>query len=267
MAKKYFIIINLLFIIAIPIWWFSLAAVMNFDIGFKFGPHDDLELGNVYSNLIFFGSAGVVLIIIGIHLLSKYNKNKKDSALILGTYNLILGCAACYESIRKFIDFTRKFDTAREDLTFVLMSWAVIFFFLFLQEILRGNFKFENHRVTHTSFIIIMVTVNFFVMLWPFYYEFEVIKYIGVATLGITVVVLSIWQIRSALRLRKKSSEKVVKQGLAMIALSGVFYIVAVITLALIEVDPIFDMIVPMVILVLAIVTYMGYVFPSKKRT
>ena len=82
-------IINLIFIIGIPLWLIAVAATVNFDTGFEFGIRDVFGLQNEFINFMFFSIAAAVLIVIGMQLLRKLKRNKKNSALLLATYNII----------------------------------------------------------------------------------------------------------------------------------------------------------------------------------
>ncbi|MBD3186967.1 hypothetical protein GF325_09085 [Candidatus Bathyarchaeota archaeon] len=275
MKNRYHRIILLLYAIAIPSWLFILAAVMEFDIGFKFGMRDVFGLKNEVFNFVFYAIAAGVLLVIGTLLFKKYRSNHKPAALLLSTYNFLLAIASGYESMRKFILFHDRFDAAREVLTFIVMSCAIIYFFLFMQEIFTGSFKFDDHRKTHAIFFSAIIIGDIFLALWPFVFTgkeaasfdiSELPKYIGFGFIGVTIIVLCLWQVRAAFLLVKKSDNTRVQTGLKMMGLSAIAHLSIIASIIIKEELVIFDAILPILVFTASILTYMGYVYPSRKE-
>lgn len=275
MKWKFYHIINFCYIIAIPTWWFALSASMGFETGFEFGQRDEFNLDNEFWNLAFFFLAAVVLTIIGLVLIKKYSKNRKSSALYLGTYNLVFAVASGYEAMRKFILFNEQFDAAREVTTFVLISWALIYYMLFMQEIFRGNSKFENHKKSQGALLLLVIASDFILFLYPFIFTGkkaadwdigELPKYIAFGILGVTVIILSVWQIRASFRLVQRSKDPDTRIGITMIGVSAIVYLAVIASIILKESVVIFDAVLPLLVFVVSITTYLGYVYPSRKQ-
>ncbi|NMC04040.1 MAG: hypothetical protein GYA24_02450, partial [Candidatus Lokiarchaeota archaeon] len=228
MEKRYYAILNLVYIILIPAWLVLKAASLGFDTGFAWGIQPDLlamvpaEIVAINSILLF--AAAVVCIVIGINLIGKYMAKKKDAPLLLGTMNLVLATMLAWDGIRKYTTFTNETSrNAAEALTFVFLSWAIFMLLLFLQDIFTGSFKFKDHARSQTIFVILNACAVFFFMGWPSMMPLIVSTYMAYFFMIAVIIPLNVWQFRATYKLTKRTEDPVTRRGLAMMGYSAIF--------------------------------------------
>lgn len=268
MKRAYFKIINLVYGIAIPAWLLICAGALEFDVGFKWKLSE-----NVIPNVTFLSIAIAIETIVFIRLFSRFKKHGKDSALLLASFNALVITQNLLETFGNFTGFHEIFGQANENLIFILVGWSLIFFLLFVQDIFTGGFSFKKHKHTHLIFSSIIVVLTGFLMVSPFmpaYPSLEVIMNIGFGLMGALIITLAIWLLIATNKLAKKAGDQVTRIGLRMIGSSGVLYIAILISVGLKSlaesISTVLDIITPILIMATSIVTYLGYVFPSKKR-
>nr|MDO8113545.1 hypothetical protein [Candidatus Sigynarchaeota archaeon] len=262
MARRYYLTINIMYLITIPVWLLIAASFTGFDTGLTWSLS-----GNAISNSLFLFASSAILLIIGFALLRKFMGNKKDSALLLSTYNLLYGSSSFLEGLGNYMDFHPALNQSVENLTFILVSWAVIFFFLFLQDVFTSSFSNEKHLRSHVFFGIMIVLGDVLLILDGLGFGMNIFSYSGYAIFAIALIILCVWQMVAAFKLVKKSSEQKVRVGLVMIGLSGLLYIFVVVAIALkaiVSGIDYIDVIIPILVFTASIVTYMGYVYPSR---
>ena len=151
---------------------------------------------------------------------------------------------------------------------FVLLGWGFIFFCLFLQEIFTGSFKFKDHRGVD---IILLCLLGFGIsgfLIDSFKVATETFRIASFASLGIAILLLSLWEVIGASRLiRKTSEDRNTRVGLWMIALSGLVF-VALIGAILANTLENQTLNTPIRILMFAasLLVYMGYIYPSRQK-
>jgi len=267
MLKRYFIIINLIYAIMIPLWLITTAAVLNFELGFSWKPQEDIFISIEYVliNMIFLFTSSILLSIIGVILLRKHLENKKEAPLLLGTYNLIASAGLFIEGIRKYTNITEElFRVAVEAMIFIFVSWAFIYLFLFLQEIFTGDFSNKKHLKSHLIFGIILSIGDMFFMGVPQIISPSITLIIAYVFLFLLIMPTSVWQMRASYRLTKKSSEKRVKRGILMIGFSALFYFMIFIAVPLKKLLFSLDIVLSILIFGLSLTTYLGYIYPSR---
>ena len=251
----------MIYLVSIPTWLILQAAGMNFDLEFMWE-----NSPNAFLNSPFLFVSSAILLIIGIVLLKKYFKNKKDSALLLACYNIIYGFSSFLEGVGNFYAYGSRYDQVSENLIFILVAWAVVFFFLFLQEIFTGSFAYKDHKLTHKIFLSLLVAGVILTMMVLPSRDLDIIHQLGVGILAITLIILSIWQMKAAFHLVKRADEPNVKRGLQMIGISGLCLIAVIVLIVLKMLVEFVDPLIPIFVFSASIFSYLGYVQPSKAK-
>ncbi|MBN2153337.1 MAG: hypothetical protein JW839_17925 [Candidatus Lokiarchaeota archaeon] len=264
MVRRYYLAINLLFLAIVPSWLVVAASTTGFDVGARWSMSD-----NAVSNSVFLLASTFVLFLIGSILLKKFSTNGKDSALLLASYNILYGTGSLLEAAGNYLDFARVFNQALENLVFVIVSWTMLFFFLFLQDIFTGSFSSKQHKSSHVAMASLVAIGAASMVFDSFYLIPSVFNYVGFGLLGVTMITLCTWLLVAASKLVKKTGERNARIGLMMIGLSGGILIAVILCIALkalINV-PALDALIPVFVFSASIVTYMGYVYPSRARS
>lgn len=268
MNRKYFIIINVVFAIALPAFIISKAAGVEWQVGFSWEPQImDYGYAFVIANLIILIAAGVILIMIGAALLKRHKENQKESPLLLGMFNIVIGGGFIFDGIRKHTSFASdSFRNGIEGIVFIALSWALIFFYLFLQDIFSGDFSWKRHSKSHVFYIAVIATsLVFFHGMHP-YVDLELTTIIGFVLQLLVIIPLGAWQLRASYKLAGKTQDKASRQGIIMIGLSAIFYLSILAIVALKKVLFTLDIIMSALVLGLSIVTYLGYMHPSRAK-
>jgi hypothetical protein len=270
MARKYYRIINLIYIVLLPTWLVLKATSLGFDIGFTWDIQPDLlvnvsrEFVAVNSTLLL--SAAVVCFIIGSSLVHKSLSNKKDAPLLLGTMNLVLSGMLGWDGIRKYTTFTSEaFRNAAEAVTFIFLSWAIFMLFLFLQDIFTSTFKFKDHARSQTVFAGLNGCAVFFFMGWPALMPLVVSTYAAYGFLISIIIPLNVWQVRATYKLVKGTEDARTRRGLSMIGYSAIFYLLALGTVAFKKLWFPLDLLLSVFLLGMSVFMYLGFINPSKK--
>ncbi len=269
MERKYYLAINLVYLILFPLWLVLKVASLGSDIGFSWGIQPDMlekvsvEIVVVNSILLF--SASVVCFVIGLSLLSKFLSNKKDAPLLLGTMNFVLSGMLAWDGIRKYTTFTSEvYRNAAEAVTFVFLSWAIFMLLLFLQDIFTGSFKFKDHARSQTVFAVLNACAVFFMMGWPSMMPLVVSTYVGYGFLIANIIPLGVWQIRATYKLVKGTKDERTRRGLSMIGYSAIFYLLSLGTVAFKKLYFPLDLLLSILLLAMSVVMYLGFIQPSK---
>nr|MDO8108799.1 hypothetical protein [Candidatus Sigynarchaeota archaeon] len=268
MVRRYFLIINALYLITFPAWLVIKAASVGFDLGFSWQPQPDLFVSMEFTitNMVLLFTASAVLFIIGTRLLKKFILNKKDAPLLLAMFNFVLAGGLAWDGIRKYTTFTSpEFRNAVEGIIFVSVAWALVLLYLFLQDIFMGSFKFKDHVKWHTVFIILDACTVFFFLGWPALMPLLVSTYMAYFFMAALIIPLCAWQIRATYRLVKRTDDKQTKRGLSMIGYSAIFYLLALGTVAFKKLYFPLDLLLSISLLSASVVMYLGFVQPSKK--
>jgi len=265
--KKWFLILNTCYISGIVIWLISICFSISWQIDFAWN-----FVGNKIVNLFLMAISGIVMIFISSKLLSKYFEGKKLAPLLLGCFNLIYSISIIIEAFGNIAHYG-LLNTGIERLIYVLINYALVFFFLFLQEIFSGSIKREKHAASQ-NFFIILSSLGFFLIAISVFPEIPtIVDTLGLVILLFLFMIVNIWQIRSSSLLIKKTDEERIKKGLRMIAISGVMYISILVMIGIKSATEeeslyvIFDILVPVLVLCTSIVTYMGIIMPSRKQS
>ncbi|MEX2680206.1 MAG: hypothetical protein Q6373_001280 [Candidatus Sigynarchaeota archaeon] len=264
MTRRYYICINLIFLAIIPSWLVALASQTRFDVDARW-----ILSENALPNSLFLLASAVVLYLIGFALLRKFVTNNKDSALLLASYNILYGTSSLFEAAGNYLEFARNFNQALENVVFVMIAWAMLFFLLFLQEIFTGSFSSRKHKISH-AVIALLVGIGVASMILDSLYIIPgVFNYFGFALLGVTMIILCTWLLVAASKLVRKTGERNARIGLLMIGLSGAFLIAVVLCIALKALTqlPALDALIPVLVFSASIITYMGYVHPSRVQS
>ncbi|MBN2153533.1 MAG: hypothetical protein JW839_18910 [Candidatus Lokiarchaeota archaeon] len=269
MERKYFWIINSIYIVLIPAWLVLKSASLGFDVGFSWEIQPDMldkvSVELVVVNSIILLSSSAVLVVIGLNLVGKFLTNKKDAPLLLGTMNLVLGGGLAWDGIRKYTTFASdEFRNAGEAVIFVLLSWAIIMLLLFLQDIFTGSFKHENHQLSQIVFAVLNALAVFFLMGWPAFIPLDVSTITGYAFLIATIIPLSVWQLRATYALVKGTKDKRTRQGLSMIGYSAIFYLSVLATVAFKKLWFPLDLLLSLLLLGMSVTMYLGFIRPSR---
>ncbi|MEX2681781.1 MAG: hypothetical protein Q6373_009275 [Candidatus Sigynarchaeota archaeon] len=269
MERRYYWIINVMYIVLFPTWLLLKAASLGFDVGFSWQMEADMlakvpaEFVVINSILLF--SAAAVLLIIGLSLLGKFLSNKKDTPLLLATMNIVLAGGLTWDGIRKYTTFTSEvFRNAVEAVIFIFLSWTIIMLFLFLQEIFTGTLKFKDHAISQTIFAVLNACAVFFFMGWPALMPVLVSTYVAYFFMIAIIIPLGTWQFRATYALVKRTTDKWAKRGLSMIGYSAIFYLSALGTVAFKKVYFPLDLLLSILLLCMSVMMYFGFVRPSK---
>nr|MDO8087271.1 hypothetical protein [Candidatus Sigynarchaeum springense] len=269
MERKYYWIINMIYVILIPAWLVLKAASLGFDVGFSWQMEADMlekvSVEFVVINSILLLSASVVLFVIGLHLVGKFLSNKKDAPLLLATMNIVLAGGFAWDGIRKYTTFSSEvYRNAGEAVIFVFLSWVIFMLLLFLQEIFTGTLKFEDHVRSQTIFTVLNACAVFFFMGWPALMPVLVSTYIAYCLLIAVIIPLGIWQFRATYSLVKRTTDKLSRRGLAMIGYSAIFYLSALGTVAFKKLYFPLDLLLSILLLGMSVMMYLGFIRPSK---
>ncbi len=269
MERKYYLFINLAYLVLFPAWLVLKAASLGFDVGFSWEIQADMlekvSVEVVVTNSILLLSASVVCSIIGLSLLGRFLSNRKDAPLLLGTMNFVLSGMLAWDGIRKYTTFaSEEYRNAAEAVTFVFLSWAIFMLLLFLQDIFTGSFKFKNHSLTQAIFAGLNACAVFFMMGWPSLMPLVVSTYVGYLFLIIIIVPLGIWQFRATYKLVNGTKDARTRRGLSMIGYSAIFYLLCVGTVAFKKLYFPLDLLLSILLLGMSVVMYLGFIQPSK---
>ncbi|MHA1684316.1 MAG: hypothetical protein ACTSUE_25490 [Promethearchaeota archaeon] len=252
-------------IIAGIISWFTIIMVL---IGGN--PEFAWELGfDRAVKFTFLMVSALILGLIGLKLFFKYRQGHRLSTFYLGSYNLIYCVGSVFEAMGNLMNFGYLLNDATDTIVYIMMMWAVIFFFLFLQEIFSGTSTIQEQKKMRILFMVFSIVSLLFLFSSPF--TARLFSAIGTGIMVILFLLVYTWQISAASKLVKKADDDVMKAGLKMIALSGVIFI-ALILMVIVKsfvsnpvIEKMLDIGIPVAVLVSAIVTYMGYIYPSRK--
>lgn len=262
-------LVNVIFLVLIPAWLLAKAASLGFETGFSWAPQPEtfVSVEFTVANMVMLFVSSAVLVFIGITLLARHLKNRKDTPYFLGMFNVILGAGLGYDGIRKVMAFTDEvFRNAIEALTFMFLAWSIVFFFLFLQDILTGSTSFQEHKQVQLAFTVLVACSVFFFMGWPAMLPVVASTFVAYGFLIAIIIPLGWWQIRSGWKLVKKTSEPRARLGLSMITFSAVFYLAIIATIAFKKLFFPLDLLLSILLLALSVATYMGYVYPSRGK-
>jgi hypothetical protein len=263
MAGKYYLIINLAYIVLIPTWLILEAVNLGFNTGFSWGIQPDL-LEKLPAVLLL--SAAVVCFVIGGNLMGKYLTKKKDAPLLLGTMNLVLSAMCTWDGIRKYTTFAvESYRNAAEALTFVFLSWVTFMLFLFMQDIFTSTTKFKDHPRSQTAFFVLNACAVFFFMGWPSLMPLIVSTYVAYGCLISIIIPLGVWQIRATYKLVKGTNDPLTKRSLAMIGYSAIFYLCGLGTVAFKKLWFPLDLMLSVALLGMSVFMYLGFINPAKK--
>jgi hypothetical protein len=271
MVRKYYLVINLVYLALLPTWLVLKATSLGFDVGFSWDIQPDLlmfvsrEIVAVNSTLLL--AAAVVCFIIGSNLVGKFLSKKKDAPLLLGTMNIVLSGMLAWDGVRKYTTFTSEvFRNAVEAVTFIFLSWAIFMLFLFLQDIFTSTFKFKDHARSQTAFAVLNACAVFFLMGWPLLMPLVASTYTAYGFLIAVIIPLCIWQFRATYKLVKGTEDQLAKRGLSMIGYSAIFYLLALGTVAFKKLYFPLDLLLSVLLLCMSVFMYLGFINPSKKH-
>ncbi|MHA1716790.1 MAG: hypothetical protein ACTSXP_14190 [Promethearchaeota archaeon] len=259
------LIINVVFIAAI-IFWITLLLYFEDWMIPEYQWESFAKKWELEKDLLFLAT-GIIFISIGLILLGRYVKYKKSSALLLSIYNLLYGSSSLIEFFGNIINSTDLTNNTLQNMTFFTFGWATLFFYLFLQELFGDSFIHKKHNRTH----VVVFGITGFSAVTSVVSSFIDIGAVFVLSLGISIFLilfLALSLMITTLKLRKKADDKVSKDGLLMIALSGLFMMLLIISFVLkaLGVSEIFHVIVPACANAWTIFLYLGFIYPSWKR-
>nr|MDO8116378.1 hypothetical protein [Candidatus Sigynarchaeota archaeon] len=267
MEKRFFWMVNAIFITLLPAWLIIKAATLGFDLGFSWAPQPDLFVSYefTYLNMAILFTSAFWMAIIGLMLLKRYRERKKDMPLLLAMFNLVLAGGFAWDGIRKYTTYNDIYRNAVEAIVFVCLAWALVFFFLFLQDVFTGSYAFKDHKRADITCIILISTSVFFFLGWPDLMPLVVSTYMAYAVILAIIVPLGAWQIRTAFRLAKKTEDQRSRIGISMIGYSAIFYLAIIAIIAFKKLFFPLDLLLSIFILALSVATYMGFIYPSRK--
>ena len=267
--KRYVLVINVIYIVLIPIWVLLLGALYNFNIGFSWGPQPELFVSESFTilNMVFLFLSAVTLLGIGILLLSRYIKRRKDALLLLGMANIIISFGLFFDGVRKYMTITVwPYRNMVEIMALFVIAWGMIFYYLFLQEIFNGNHDFKAHRRSHIIYITLTIATNLFFIGFPELVDPFITNIFAYIPMLILIIALGSWQISAAMRLVKKTNDKRARIGIIMIGYSAIFYLAIIAVVGLKKIIFELDVLLSILLFAWSVVNYIGFIYPSKKK-
>ncbi|HME53793.1 MAG TPA: hypothetical protein VKM55_16315 [Candidatus Lokiarchaeia archaeon] len=262
MQRLYFLSINLIFATLIGIWYTLSLFVSNFQPAIKWAPDPNIVA------TIFIIIACVIIFFVTIRLIKKFLETKKDSTLLLATFNITLSLSLIFELIRHLFTFisVHVISSFVYGIIFLFLAWGFLFFLLFLQDIFTGTFSFKKHKITDIIFLgLIGFGISGFI-LDSFNLVSQSYTIPSFAALGITILLFCLWEVIGASRLIKKvKNDKTARIGLIMIALSGLVFIALVVAI-LVNIYIDLSIFIRILMATATLLLYMGYVYPSRQK-